>query len=418
MRAALRLFAIVVVYAITCVAWAVLGGVTSARTGSQSSELRGKVEGLWGQPEAQTAPALRFHWLTERVTHRQETVGGVVRDLVDRSTEAQQKEVALASTRVDVDLHLDQRLKGLSWYSLYDVRFRGAWTYVHEDTVAGTLHVEHRFPDASGVYDGFRFTIDGAPREIAPKNGAVEVDVPVVPGQKVAIGVEYKSRGMDTWRYTPDRGVAALRDFHVAMTTDFADIDFPPSTLSPSTKERAGAGMKLGWDFEHVVTGHDLGMAMPERLQPGQLAAALAFSAPVSLLFFFVILLALARLRGLDIHPINYLFLGAAFFAFHLLFAYTVDRLPIPAAFALASVVSVALVVSYLRLVVSPRFAFVEAGLAQLVYLVGFSLAHFWEGFTGLTITVLSIVTLFLLMQLTGRVKWSEAATIAPAPVP
>ena len=63
------------------------------------------------------------------------------------------------------------------------------------------------------------------------------------------------------------------------------------------------------------------------------------------------------------------------------------------------------------------RFAFIEAGLAQFVYLVGFSLAHFWEGFTGLTVTVLAILTLFLLMQWTGRVRWSEALRARkPAP--
>ena len=107
-------------------------------------------------------------------------------------------------------------------------------------------------------------------------------------------------------------------------------------------------------------------------------------------------------------HPINHFFLAAAFFSFHLLFGYTADRLPVEQAFALASVVSVLLVVSYLRLVVGPRFALVEAGLAQLLYLVGFSLAHFWEGFTGLTVTVLGILTLFALMQLTGRIRWAE----------
>ena len=61
-----------------------------------------------------------------------------------------------------------------------------------------------------------------------------------------------------------------------------------------------------------------------------------------------------------------------------------------------------------------PRFAFVEAAIAQIVYLVGFSLAHFWDGFTGLTVTVLSIATLFLLMQLTGRIRWSGALAGAP----
>jgi inner membrane protein involved in colicin E2 resistance len=156
-------------------------------------------------------------------------------------------------------------------------------------------------------------------------------------------------------------------------------------------------------------------MSMPTRVQPGQLAAALSFSAPISLLFFFVILLVLGRIRGLDLHPVNYLFLGAAFFSFHLLFAYTVDHLHIVPAFALASATSVLLVVSYLRLVVSPRFAFVEAGLAQLVYLIGFSLAHFWEGFTGLAVTVLSVLTLFLLMQMTGRIRWGAANPVARA---
>jgi inner membrane protein involved in colicin E2 resistance len=157
-------------------------------------------------------------------------------------------------------------------------------------------------------------------------------------------------------------------------------------------------------------------MIMPARIQPGELAQSLSFSAPISLLFFFLVIAVLAKLRNLDIHPVNYFFLGAAFFAFHLLFAYSVDHLPIAAAFALSSVVSVAMVTCYLRLVVSQRFAFVEAGLAQLVYLVGFSMAHFLEGFTGLTLTVLSVATLFLLMLLTGRIRWSRVLGEKSAP--
>ena len=125
------------------------------------------------------------------------------------------------------------------------------------------------------------------------------------------------------------------------MTTDFADFDFPPSTLSPSTRERTASGWKLVWAFQQVVTGHAIGISTPQRIQPGQLAAALSFSAPVSLLFFFLLLLrARGGCGGLDIHPVNYLFLAAAFFAFHLLFAYSVDHLTIGVAFALSSAVS------------------------------------------------------------------------------
>lgn len=409
MRAALRLFAIAAIFVLTSIAWVVLGGVMTNRSSTQTHALRGKVEGLWGQPQAQRAPTLEFEWTTLRDVTRTETVAGVERLFKEQVTDAHKQEVTVADTRINVDLHLDQRLKGLAWYSLYDVSFRGAWTYVHTRPENGHLRVSFRFPDPLGIYDAFAFTIDGRAQEPQLKGGQIEAVVPVAPGQRVAVAVSYKSRGMDEWRYVPDSGVTSLKDFSLAMTTDFAEIDFPPSTMSPSQKARAGRGWELGWRFEQVVTGHAIGMTMPARVQPGELAAALSFSAPISLLFFFVLLLVLGRLRGLDIHPINYLFLGAAFFSFHLLFAYTVDHIPLLPAFALASATSILLVVSYLRLVVSPRFAFVEAAAAQLVYLVGFSLAHFWQGFTGLAVTVLSILTLFLLMQLTGRIRWGTA---------
>jgi len=54
------------------------------------------------------------------------------------------------------------------------------------------------------------------------------------------------------------------------------------------------------------------------------------------------------------------------------------------------------------------RFAALEAGMAQMIYLVIFSYAFFWKGFTGLAITIISVITLFVVMQATGKVKWSE----------
>jgi inner membrane protein involved in colicin E2 resistance len=109
-----------------------------------------------------------------------------------------------------------------------------------------------------------------------------------------------------------------------------------------------------------------------------------------------------------SLHPMNYFFLAAAFFAFHLLFAYLVDVVELAPAFAISSVVSLGLVTSYLRIVQGLKAAFLEAGVAQLVFLVGFSLAFFHEGQTGLTVAIGSVVTLFILMQLTARVRWGE----------
>ena len=76
--------------------------------------------------------------------------------------------------------------------------------------------------------------------------------------------------------------------------------------------------------------------------------------------------------------------------------------------FSIAAIVSIALVISYARLFVGWRFALLEIGVSQLLYLVLFSFTFFFAGFTGLAITIGAIVTLFVLMQITGRRDLSD----------
>jgi inner membrane protein involved in colicin E2 resistance len=416
MRSQVRLLGIGAVWMVASIGWLVLGGVTQLRKDTQSDKLRGSVQDLWGNQQVQSAPQLVFHYQTQEQVERTETKNGVDVKVSELVTRWNERSVPLASSAVDVRLSSDLRRKGLTWYSLYGVAFAGDFSYLHQGPETGELEVVLAFPDATALYDDFRFAIDGvdASAGLDASGGKLRARVSVAPGQRVQIRAGYKSRGLDQWQYRLSEGVGRHEQFALTMHTDFSDIDFPSGTLSPSHKQREAGGYRLQWKFGRIVTGKGIGMITPSRIQPGDLASQLALSAPISLFFFFFVIFVLATLREIELHPINYLLLAGAFFAFHLLFAYSVDHLPLEGAFALASAVSVFLVVSYLRLVVSTRFAYVEAGLAQLVYLVGFSLAHFWEGFTGLTATLLAIATLYLIMQLTGRVRWSHA--LAPRP--
>jgi inner membrane protein involved in colicin E2 resistance len=218
----------------------------------------------------------------------------------------------------------------------------------------------------------------------------------------------YRSQGMDTWQYTLGSDVAQARNFALAMHTNFKDIDFAENTLSPTEKRETPQGWDLKWQYANLLSGFQIGMTMPEKLQPGPLAGEISYFAPVSLLFFFFLMFIITTMRGIDLHPMNYFFLATSFFAFHLLLAYLVDHISIHLAFVICSLVSIFLVVSYLRLVVGPKFAFFEAGMAQFIYLVLFSYAFFFKGFTGLAVTIGAIVTLFVVMQMTAKIKWSE----------
>ena len=170
----------------------------------------------------------------------------------------------------------------------------------------------------------------------------------------------------------------------------------------------------MTWNYPDVIGAQPIGMAMPSLLNPGPVATRITFFAPVSLLFFFTVLIIVGALRGVNLHPMNYFFLAAAFFAFQLLFAYLVDLVPLGWAFAVAALVSMGLVGGYLRAAAGAAFAWIAVA-AQFAYLVLFSYSFFFEGLTGLTITVGAIVTLALLMTLTARVNWAAKFSGAPA---
>jgi len=88
--------------------------------------------------------------------------------------------------------------------------------------------------------------------------------------------------------------------------------------------------------------------------------------------------------------------------------AYLADLISLHLAFAISSIVSIFLVISYMRIIAGIRFALIETGISQFVYLVLFSYAFFLEGYTGLAITIACIVTLFVVMQVTAKIDWEK----------
>jgi hypothetical protein len=405
-----RLLAIALIYICASLAWGLLGGSVFARTGQFDKHLEEEVARLWGGHHIQAAPTaqvLRLEPSTEQVDER-DAAGRVVKRTVSRMVPTASA-LPLDASRIDVRLSLDERKKGLLWYDTYTVAFRASWRVHNPDDEPRDVKVHFNFPSTTAIYDGFAFRVAGAAvPPVSDLSSGVETTVSLPAGGSAPIEVAYTSRGLGDWVYAfAGEGVAQVQDFNLTMHTDFDKIDFPAGTLSPTTRQREGAGWRLEWNFASLVSGQRIGMDLPHPLNPGPITARITWFAPVSLLFFVTVLVILGLLRGQSLHPMNYAFLSAAFFAFHLLLAYLVDHLDLHVSFAIAAATSVTLVVTYLRLVAGTRFALFEAGLAQLVFLVLFSYAFFFEGYTGLTVTIGAILTLFVLMQLTARVDWA-----------
>jgi hypothetical protein len=414
------------------VAWIVLGSTLVYRSGETSSELTNEVDRLWGPPLSQAPPVVTYQQpkIVKEKTTSTDAQGRTVENVVEREV-IETHFLPLVGSDVRAHLALEHRQKGLLWFPTYGVDFGGRYEFANDTAVARDIDV--RFPlgtcapnteervaagcTTTAVYDGFRIEDErGARRPIDVKNNVASFVHKLEPGEKFAFRVQYRARGRSSFRYALTEGSGRVDAFRMRMTTDFAKVDFPAGTLSPSKHGPTERGWAGEWNFDSLVASSGIGVDLPQKVNPGPLASRITFFAPVGLLFFVFVVSVLSAASAARLHPMHYFFIGCAFFAFHLLFAYTVDHIALAQAFAVASATSLLLVVSYGRLFLGFRRALTLLGVPQLVYLVLFSATFFWEGYTGLAVAVGAILTLFVIMQITGRVRWDQAFGRPPTP--
>ena len=406
-----KLVAIGAIYGAVALGWVVLGGSVHARTRQMDQSLSDEMRSLWGpQVLAQGAPYF-----------------SPARDDGRKANDS----IGPCASQITAAFRHAHRYKGLLWYSTFTVDFSGQYTIPavgNGGAATGWFIVP--LPPGVTSYHAMDVNVDGQ-EVLVPTSDvtAGRITIPVNREAPHIVSVHYVAGGQDAWLYVPGevqpngahtdclsntvagRHVSELQDFSLTVTTDFADIDYPRGSRSPTEPAQAssdGRGRTARWEYKRALTSQAMGIVMPHRANAGPIVSRMSFFAPVSLLFFFTVLFAIVVIRQVPLHPMHYLFVSAGFFAFHILMAYLADLIDIHAAFWIAAGVSVFLVATYMRLVAGVKFALLYVSVAQLVYLVGFSYAFFWVGRTGLTITVGAVVTLFVLMQLTGRVNWNE----------
>ncbi len=388
----LRLFAILFIIACTSVAWFILGSALNLRSSQSGMSTAQSVLGGWGPPIVQTHPQA---WYQSPGT-------GDGKALVRPS-----------GSRVDISLAYEPRQKGLMWYRTFVAGFRAEYNFTNPTPIPQTIYVQFSLPSPEAGYNEFLFTLNGKPTTAnvtgkAPVTEAVVVEA----GGSATLIVGYKTRGLDRWTYSfgPD---SRVQNFLLHMTTGFEEVDFP--TASPTERKRSGSGWDLTWSYPDEIGARPVSMDMPKVLNPGPVASRITFFSPVSLVFFFSVLIVICLIQKVDLHPMNFFFLAAGCFAFQLLFAYLVDVIPLGIAFALSAAVSLAMVSGYLFLAKGARFARFAAA-SQFAYMVLFSYSFFFDGLTGLTITIGAIITLGILMVATARVNWSEKFTRKTTP--
>lgn len=393
-----HLIASLAIIGCTTFAWFLLGAALSQRTQDSSSTLRNEVAGVWGPAIAQQHPHAWFE--------TPNAPGG-------------RAQIQPSSSRIKVTLASDPKRRGLIWHRTYDVGFEADYVFTNPTKIPQTVYVSFPLPIETAGLHGFVFRLgddDSSSQAVPGQSGVVTRAIQLPAAESVTLRTAYGTRGTDSWKYDfPDK--RRISGFELTMRTNFHEINFPVGTGSAEERVKDGDGYDLAWNYPDVLAAQAIGMDMPKRLNAGPVAVRIAFFAPVSLLFFVTIVLLVGGMKGIALHPMHVFFISAGFFAFHLLFAYLVDLLPLLLSFAIAAATSLLLVSGYLK-AVAGKILFAIALPAQAIYLVAFSASFFIDGLTGITLTVLAVATLALLMFLTAKTDWMGFFGKIPPPLP
>ena len=377
-----HIIAIIIIYLVSCGGWALLGTSTAVRSDLFADRLSGAVRDLWGGELVQDAPRIR--------------------DVTTGS------DLLLEASHIVVDLDLEHRRKGLVWYPTYTCRFDGGFTLRSSTGGEQAMRVLFRLPDSEATYHDVAVEVNGVAVQLEgdPRKG-IGMDLVVPANQDVVLRVAYKTRGLRSWHYRPAVHAGRVCGLDLTADIDFTDYDFPDGAIAADRVEDLEDGLRLQWSTPEMITSGAIGIVAPDKLNPGPLSARMTFFAPVCLGFFFLILATVTVVRQTRIHPMHYLFVAGGFVAFHLLFAYLVDLVPVHPAFLVAAATSVGLVVTYLRAAIGPGLPIAWIAGGQICFLVLFSYSFFLDGATGLTVAAGSVVFLGFLMRVTAHVDWT-----------
>jgi hypothetical protein len=383
----IHLFVIAGILFVTSIAWFILGAAIDVRSNSSGFDMGREVQQVWGPQLIQQHPYAFY--LSPNVPGGKASI---------------QPEKSRISTQIDYE----PKQRGLIRHRTYDVDFQAAYHFRNPTRISQTMFLHFPLPQTTGLR-GVSVMVDGKEADVRRgADGSLELALETTASAVTELKVSYQTNGTDAWLYQFQNS-ARVRDFELLMTTNFVEYSFPNGCGSATKRDEANHSFT--WAYQpDVLSAPNIGMDMPKILNPGPVASRISFFAPVSLLFFVTVLLILASIRGIALHPMHVCFVSAGFFSFQLLFSYLTDVIPLFGAFAVAALSSVLLVCGYLRALGGNRLLSIALP-AQIGYMVLFSGSFFFDGMTGLTIAIGSVLTLALLMKVTAQTVWKDVFT-------
>ena len=257
----------------------------------------------------------------------------------------------------------------------------------------------YKLPSKKTVFNDFKIIINNNELEkinIDNKTGKIISNIQFKEGDFNKIQISYTAKGLEYWKYTFGENIKKIIDFNLEISTDLKKIIFPKDCLPVIQKIESENNIKLRWNYKNLLLGYNLGIMMPQKINPGKLAMQLSFSGPIVFLLFLIFLFFILSYDNKEFIIIDYFFIALSFIIFHITFSFTVKYLDIYFSLILALIISLLISGFYMRFINGIKFTIINILIPQSFYLIMLFFSFIFKEFTGLIISASFIITILI----------------------
>lgn len=315
------------------------------------------------------------------------------------------KNVKVVDSKMNVNLNMDYRRKGLFYFPTFVTEFNGVYKVKNDSKKNVRANVNFPLPAIGNLVWNVEVMADGSAEGSVISSQELSWSGLVNAGEEKTIVVRYSARGMDEFSYTLADS-QGLQNFDLNVNVNGAErIDFPQGALSPinTVENKEKKSWSLNWKFNNVLASPNISVRMYAKNNISEQVSKLFWIAPVLMIGLLLALLGLAIYRKIEVSNFDLGLAVTLYASFYPLLAYVVsvwENLNLYQGLLISGGILSLILVYLYSYIYGLRFAIVAGVALQVVFMFFFPLALLTPALTGLLFVVGVIAILATVVQL------------------
>ncbi len=286
------------------------------------TENKATLETNWGTDISQQSPTLNSYQARRIISDNDDDN---LPAETKRPSEVRISNVRTLSSKIDGELNMDYRRKGLTYFPTFISHITATYQLKNENEEPVETEFIFPLPTEESLVWNAKINVSGKEDNTQVNSQGLKWKGDIGPQEEKTVTIKYSARGLDRFSYALNK-TNGPQDLVMNLTINGADqIDFPQGALSLSNIIERDEGWDLTWEFDQVLSSPSITVKMFAKKNISEQIARLFWFVPVLLTGYLLSIKGLSNLRNQKLKPFDYILLAALYTVFYPFLAYLVS---------------------------------------------------------------------------------------------